>query len=83
MGKIVRQGKSPPLEVSGWSILQLDRSKIMREKGPLLVTRSNGGGISAPPLPDRTLKEPDIRPVEPIQRPGLHKGTITQRSAPG
>ena len=41
------------------------------------------GGISAPPLPDRTLKEPDIRPVEPIQRPGLHKGTITQRSAPG
>ena len=38
------------------------------------------GGIPATLLSDRTLKAPEIRPVEPIQRPGLRKGTITQQS---
>ena len=45
-----------------------------------MLATSDNGGIPATLLSDRTLKAPEIRPVEPIQRPGLRKGTITQQS---
>ena len=40
------------------------------------------GGIPATLFSDRTLKAPEIRPVEPIQRPGLRKGTVLQLFGP-